>query len=93
MRDIPKAFEIFTNDQNYVFKASDSKHAEQWVQCLQIAVIRTQKQELVTEFDLENWAYRPQTRGRSKSSGPSMSAIAAVAAAGGGKLKNTQTKL
>lgn len=42
MRDIPRAFEIFTNDQTYVFKVKDGKNAEQWVQCLQIAVARSQ---------------------------------------------------
>ena len=46
MRDLPKAFEIFTDDQKYVFKAKDSHHAEQWVQCLQIAVARSQKKEM-----------------------------------------------
>ena len=45
MRDIPKAFEIFTADQTYVFKVKDGKNAEQWVQCLQIAVARSQKPE------------------------------------------------
>ena len=45
MRDIPKAFEIFTTDQTYVFKVKDGKNAEQWVQCLQIAVARSQKPE------------------------------------------------
>ena len=93
MRDIPKAFEIFTNDQTYVFKASDSKHAEQWVQCLQIAVARAQKQEKVTDFDLENWAVQRQTQCHGASMGPSTSAIAAVASTGSGKVKNTQTKL
>ncbi|XP_071945505.1 ventricular zone-expressed PH domain-containing protein homolog 1-like [Antedon mediterranea] len=38
-RSIPKAFEIFTEDnKSYVFKAKDSTKAEQWVQCLTIAV-------------------------------------------------------
>uniref|UniRef100_T1ISD9 PH domain-containing protein n=1 Tax=Strigamia maritima TaxID=126957 RepID=T1ISD9_STRMM len=37
-RSIPKAFEIFTTDKTYVLKAKDSKNAEQWVQCLSIAV-------------------------------------------------------
>ncbi|XP_064611222.1 ventricular zone-expressed PH domain-containing protein homolog 1-like isoform X2 [Liolophura sinensis] len=45
IRDIPRAFEIFTADQTYIFKAKDRKNAEQWVQCLHIAVARTQKQE------------------------------------------------
>jgi len=38
-RNIPTAFEIFTsNNQTFVLKAKDSRHAEQWMQCLQIAV-------------------------------------------------------
>ncbi|XP_076320377.1 protein melted-like isoform X3 [Tachypleus tridentatus] len=37
-RTIPKAFEIFTNDRIFVLKAKDSKSAEQWVQCLSIAL-------------------------------------------------------
>ncbi|XP_033106923.1 ventricular zone-expressed PH domain-containing protein homolog 1-like, partial [Anneissia japonica] len=38
-RSIPRAFEIFTEDnKSYVFKAKDSTKAEQWVQCLTIAV-------------------------------------------------------
>ena len=88
MRDIPKAFEIFTNDQTYVFKASDSKHAEQWVQCLQIAVARAQKQEKVTEFDFENWAVHRQNQDHGLSTIPSTSTSAASS-----KMKNTQTKL
>ena len=54
VRDIPKAFEIFTNDETYVFKAKDTKHAEQWIQCLNIAVVRTKnKEDQVTEFDVQ----------------------------------------
>lgn len=34
----PKAFEIFTSDKTYVLKAKDGKNAEEWVQCLSIAV-------------------------------------------------------
>lgn len=37
-RSIPKAFEIFTGDKTYVLKAKDGKNAEEWVQCLSIAV-------------------------------------------------------
>lgn len=37
-RSIPKAFEIFTSDKTYVLKAKDGKNAEEWVQCLSIAV-------------------------------------------------------
>lgn len=55
MRDRPKAFEIFTNDQTYVFKVKDGKNAEQWVQCLQIAVARSQKQDKLTDLDIQLW--------------------------------------
>ena len=54
MRDIPKAFEIFTNDQTYVFKVKDGKNAEQWVQCLQIAVARSQRHDKVSEVDVRS---------------------------------------
>lgn len=40
VRDIPKAFEIFTGDQTYTFKAKGQQNIEQWVQCLHIAVAR-----------------------------------------------------
>lgn len=42
IRDIPRAFEIFTDDQTYVFKAKGQQNVEQWVQCLHIAVVRSQ---------------------------------------------------
>ncbi|KAH9495102.1 Ventricular zone-expressed PH domain-containing protein 1 [Bulinus truncatus] len=42
IRDIPKAFEIFTGDQTYKFKAKGHHNVEQWVQCLHIAVARSQ---------------------------------------------------
>ncbi|XP_060066450.1 protein melted-like [Ylistrum balloti] len=42
VRDIPKAFEIFTGDQTYTFKAKGQQNIEQWVQCLHIAVARVQ---------------------------------------------------
>ncbi|CAH1775829.1 unnamed protein product [Owenia fusiformis] len=43
-RDIPRAFEIFTHDNTqYVFKPKDGKNAQDWVQCLNIAVARSQK--------------------------------------------------
>ncbi|XP_003743923.1 protein melted [Galendromus occidentalis] len=41
-RHIPKAFEIFTaDDKAFVLKAKSSKHTEEWVQCLSIALART----------------------------------------------------
>lgn len=42
-RDIPKAFEIFTEDQTYTFKAKGHQNIEQWVQCLHIAVAQAHK--------------------------------------------------
>ncbi|XP_076451908.1 ventricular zone-expressed PH domain-containing protein homolog 1-like isoform X2 [Babylonia areolata] len=41
IRDIPRAFEIFTDDQSYVFKAKGQQDVEQWVQCLHIALVRS----------------------------------------------------
>ncbi|GFR64662.1 ventricular zone-expressed PH domain-containing protein [Elysia marginata] len=41
IRDIPRAFEIFTGDQTYMFKAKSHQNVEQWVQCLHIAVARS----------------------------------------------------
>ncbi|XP_046572947.1 ventricular zone-expressed PH domain-containing protein homolog 1-like [Haliotis rubra] len=46
IRDIPRAFEIFTADQTYVFKAKGQQNVEQWVQCLHIAVARTQNKDI-----------------------------------------------
>ncbi|XP_013140052.1 PREDICTED: ventricular zone-expressed PH domain-containing protein homolog 1 isoform X2 [Papilio polytes] len=37
-RNIPKAFEIFTGDQTLILKPKDGKNAEEWAQCLSIAV-------------------------------------------------------
>lgn len=42
IRDIPKAFEIFTGDETYTFKAKGQQNIEQWVQCLHIAVAQVQ---------------------------------------------------
>ncbi|XP_055373364.1 protein melted isoform X2 [Condylostylus longicornis] len=41
-RNIPKAFEIFTGDQTLILKPKDEKSAEEWVQCLSIAVAHSQ---------------------------------------------------
>lgn len=66
MRDIPKAFEIFTNDQTYVFKAKDTKNAEQWLHCLHIAVARSQKKDSFSEFDIHGWELLPQLVGQAQ---------------------------
>ena len=41
-RNIPKAFEIFTADKTYILKAKDSSNAQEWVQCLSVAVAHSQ---------------------------------------------------
>ncbi|XP_015906317.1 protein melted [Parasteatoda tepidariorum] len=45
-RNIPKAFEIFTNEKTFVLKAKDSKNTEQWVQCLSIAMAHSHSKDL-----------------------------------------------
>ncbi|KAM3718394.1 Protein melted [Dirofilaria immitis] len=43
-KSLPKAFEIFTDDDiSYVLKANDQSKAEEWIQCLQIAVAQAHK--------------------------------------------------
>lgn len=45
-RMIPKAFEIFTNDdKTFLLKANNSRNTEQWVQCLSIAMASAQAKE------------------------------------------------
>ena len=41
-RNIPKAFEIFTDDRTFVLKAKDSSNAQEWIQCLSIAKAHNQ---------------------------------------------------
>ncbi|KAK6103777.1 PH domain family protein [Brugia pahangi] len=44
-KSLPKAFEIFTDDDiSYVLKANDQSKAEEWIQCLQIAVAQAHKE-------------------------------------------------
>lgn len=45
-RNIPKAFEIFTGDQTLILKPKDGKNAEEWVQCLSIAVAHSQAKDV-----------------------------------------------
>ncbi|XP_053378456.1 protein melted-like [Mercenaria mercenaria] len=45
IRDIPKAFEIFTSDQNYVFKAKGQQNIEPWVQCIHLAVAKANDED------------------------------------------------
>ncbi|EJD76466.1 hypothetical protein LOAG_16595 [Loa loa] len=43
-KSLPKAFEIFTDDDiSYILKANDQSKAEEWVQCLQIAIAQAHK--------------------------------------------------
>ncbi|XP_025901140.1 ventricular zone-expressed PH domain-containing protein homolog 1 isoform X1 [Nothoprocta perdicaria] len=44
-RSLPRAFEIFTESKTYVFKAKDEKNAEQWLQCLNVAVAQARERE------------------------------------------------
>ena len=41
-RNIPKAFEIFTADKTFILKAKDSSKAQEWVQCLTVAMAHSQ---------------------------------------------------
>ncbi|TMS35006.1 hypothetical protein L596_002493 [Steinernema carpocapsae] len=44
-KNLPRAFEIFTDDdRSYVLKASDQNKAEEWFQCLQIAVAQAHRE-------------------------------------------------
>ncbi|OWA51536.1 Protein melted [Hypsibius exemplaris] len=46
IRSIPTVFEVFTNDDKiFLLKAKDPTKAEQWLQCLQIAMAQSQSEE------------------------------------------------
>ena len=45
-RNIPKAFEIFTEDRTFILKAKDGSNAQEWVQCLSVAKAHSQVQFL-----------------------------------------------
>ncbi|XP_055333624.1 protein melted-like [Paramacrobiotus metropolitanus] len=46
IRSIPTVFELFTNDNKvFLLKAKDPSNAEQWMQCLQIAMAQSQSAE------------------------------------------------
>lgn len=57
-RGLPTAFEVFANDKTYVFKAKDAENIAQWVQCLQIAIARTQhhNQDNASDTSVPRWA-------------------------------------
>ncbi|KAM6160036.1 ventricular zone-expressed PH domain-containing protein homolog 1 isoform 1-T1 [Erethizon dorsatum] len=44
-RRVPRAFEIFTDNKTYVFKAKDEKNAEEWLQCINVAVAQAKERE------------------------------------------------
>jgi len=44
-RNIPKAFEIFTDDRTFVLKAKDSSNAQEWIQCLSVAKAHSQAKD------------------------------------------------
>ncbi|NXP20691.1 MELT protein, partial [Scytalopus superciliaris] len=44
-RSLPRAFEIFTESRTYVLKAQDERHAEQWLQCLSVAVAQARQRD------------------------------------------------
>ncbi|KFQ24283.1 Ventricular zone-expressed PH domain-containing protein 1, partial [Merops nubicus] len=44
-RSLPRAFEIFTDSKTYVFKAKDEKKAEEWLQCINVAVAQAKERE------------------------------------------------
>uniref|UniRef100_A0A8B9KPI1 Ventricular zone expressed PH domain-containing 1 n=1 Tax=Astyanax mexicanus TaxID=7994 RepID=A0A8B9KPI1_ASTMX len=44
-RGLPRAFEIFTDSKTYVLKARDEKHAEEWLQCINVAVAQAKERE------------------------------------------------
>ena len=61
IRDIPKAFEIFTAEQNYVFKAKGQQNIEPWVQCIHLAVAKEhntgKKEDILDDIVIQ----RPRT--------------------------------
>ncbi|XP_062355212.1 ventricular zone-expressed PH domain-containing protein homolog 1 isoform X2 [Cinclus cinclus] len=44
-RSLPRAFEIFTDSRSYVLKARDEKNAEEWLQCLNVAVAQARERQ------------------------------------------------
>ncbi|XP_041126194.1 ventricular zone-expressed PH domain-containing protein homolog 1-like isoform X1 [Polyodon spathula] len=44
-RSLPRAFEIFTDNKTYVLKAKDEKKAEEWLQCINVAVAQAKERE------------------------------------------------
>ncbi|NXO31591.1 MELT protein, partial [Cisticola juncidis] len=44
-RSLPRAFEIFTDSRSYVLKAKDERDAEEWLQCLNVAVAQARQRQ------------------------------------------------
>ncbi|CAF96667.1 unnamed protein product, partial [Tetraodon nigroviridis] len=44
-RSLPRAFEIFTDSRTYVLKAQDQKNAQEWLQCINVAVAQARERE------------------------------------------------
>ncbi|XP_072474740.1 ventricular zone-expressed PH domain-containing protein homolog 1 isoform X1 [Notamacropus eugenii] len=44
-RSLPRAFEIFTDNKTYVFKAKDEKNAEEWLQYINVAMAQVRERE------------------------------------------------
>ncbi|XP_007427278.1 ventricular zone-expressed PH domain-containing protein homolog 1 [Python bivittatus] len=44
-RSLPRAFEIFADNKTYIFKAKDEKNAEEWLQCINVAVAQAKERE------------------------------------------------
>ncbi|NXB47385.1 MELT protein, partial [Leucopsar rothschildi] len=42
-RGLPRAFEIFTDSRSYVLKASDQSSAQQWLECLNVALAQARQ--------------------------------------------------
>ncbi|KAF7698783.1 ventricular zone-expressed PH domain-containing protein isoform X1 [Silurus meridionalis] len=44
-RSLPRAFEIFADNKTYVLKAEDERNAEEWLQCINVAVAQAKERE------------------------------------------------
>ncbi|NXO64479.1 MELT protein, partial [Phainopepla nitens] len=42
-RSLPRAFEIFTDSRSFVLKAKDQQNAQQWLQCLNVALAQARE--------------------------------------------------
>ncbi|KAI1236040.1 hypothetical protein IHE44_0002135 [Lamprotornis superbus] len=44
-RGLPRAFEIFTDSRSYVLKARDQRSAQEWLQCLNVALAQARERQ------------------------------------------------